>query len=90
MRGTVCPRGRGIKDGNRGGARALPSPCARGQSARIQHVPVPWSGIVWPSPFAIVLILGFFYLLLFRRIPRERQHKVQRKRQLEALLKDLD
>jgi hypothetical protein len=59
-------------------------------SGRIQHVPVPWSDIVWPSPFKIVLILGFLYLLLFRRMPRERQQKVQRKRQLEALLKELD
>ena len=47
--------------------------------------------MVWPSPFAIVLILGFFYLLLFRWMPRrERQHNVPRKRQLEALLKELD
>jgi len=59
-------------------------------SARISHVPVPWSEIVWPSPFKIVLILGFLYLLLFRWMPRERQHKVQRKRQLEALLKELE
>ena len=59
-------------------------------SVRIKHVPVPWSETVWPSPFAIVLILGFFYLLLFRWMPRERQHNVQRKRQLEALLKELD
>jgi hypothetical protein len=59
-------------------------------SGRIQHVPVPWSEIVWPSPFKIVLIFGFFYLLLFRWIPRGRQHNLQRKRQLEALLKELD
>ena len=58
-------------------------------SGRIQHVPVPWSDLVWPSPFAIVLILGFFYLL-FRRMAREQQQKVQRKRQLEALLRELD
>jgi hypothetical protein len=37
----------------------------------------------------IVLIL-FFYLLLFRWIPRERQNNVQRKRQLGDLLKELD
>jgi predicted membrane metal-binding protein len=30
---------------------------------RIRHVPVPWSEIVWPSPFSIILILGFLYLL---------------------------
>ena len=59
-------------------------------SGRIQHVPVPWSEIVWPSPSKIVLIFGFFYLLLFRWIPRGRQHNLQRKRQLEALLKELD
>ena len=59
-------------------------------SGRIQHVPVPWSETISPSPFAIVLILGFLYLLLFRRMPREREQNVQRKRQLEALLKELD
>jgi len=59
-------------------------------SGRIQHVPVPWSEIVWPSPFAIVLILGFVYLLFFRWIPRERQRHLSRKRQLEALVKELD
>ena len=59
-------------------------------SGRISHVPVPWSEMIWPSPFTMVLIVGFFYLLLFRWVPRERQHNVQRKRQLEALLKELD
>ena len=59
-------------------------------SGRIKHVPVPWSEIVLPSPFAIVLILGFLYLLFFRWIPRERQRNLLRKRQLEALLKELD
>ncbi len=59
-------------------------------SGRIQHVPVPWSEIVWPSPFKIVLILGFLYLLFFRWMPRERQHHLSRKYQLEALLKELD
>jgi MFS family permease len=59
-------------------------------SDRIKHVPVPWSEIDWPSPFAIVLILGFFYLLLFRWMPRERQRYLSRKRQLETLLKELD
>ncbi|MEO8316250.1 MAG: hypothetical protein ABI645_15820 [Pseudomonadota bacterium] len=57
---------------------------------RIKHVPVPWSDIGWPSPFAILLILGFFYLVLFRWMPRERQRYLSRKRQLEALLKELD
>ena len=59
-------------------------------SGRISHVPVPWSEIAWPSPFKIVLILGFLYLLFFRWMPRERQQKLSRKRQLEALLKELD
>ena len=59
-------------------------------SGRIKHVPVPWSEIVWPSPFKIVLILGFLYLLFFRWMPRERQRNLSRKRQLEALLKELD
>src|SRR6185436_20933792 len=36
---------------------------------RIRHVPVPWSEIVWPSPFKIVLIFGFFFLLFLRWIP---------------------
>jgi RNA polymerase sigma-70 factor, ECF subfamily len=58
-------------------------------SGRIRHVPVPWSEIVWPSPFVIVLVFGFLYLLFFRWIPRE-QRNVSRKRQLEALLKELD
>jgi uncharacterized membrane protein (DUF485 family) len=59
-------------------------------SGRISHEPVPWSEMIRPSPFAMVLIVGFFYLLFFRWIPRERQHNVQRKRQLEALLNELD
>ena len=59
-------------------------------SGRIRHVPVPWSEIVWPSPFKIVLILGFLYMLFFRWMPRERQRHLSRKRQLEALLKELD
>ena len=57
-------------------------------SGRISHVPVPWSEMIWPSPFKIVLILGFFYLLSRRSAPRERN--LSRKRQLEALLKELD
>ena len=57
---------------------------------RIKHVPVPWSDISWPSPFAIFLVLGFFYLVLFRWMPRVRQRYFARKLQLEALLKDLD
>ena len=59
-------------------------------AGRIKHVPVPWSEVIWPSPFRIVLILGLFYLLFFRWLPRLRQHSVSRKRQLEALLKEFD
>src|SRR6185503_5299646 len=59
-------------------------------SGRISHVPVPWSEIVWPSPFVIVLVFGFLYLLFFRWIPRKQRTVVSRKRQLEALLKELD
>jgi len=67
--------------------------CAKAVSilaGRIRHVPVPWSEIVWPSPFWIVLGFGFLYLLFFRWIPRGRQRNLSRKRQLEALLKELD
>jgi len=59
-------------------------------AGRIRHVPVPWNEIVWPSPFKIVLILGFLYLLFFRWMPREWQRSLSRKRQLETLLKELD
>jgi len=59
-------------------------------AGRIKHVPVPWSEIVWLSPFSIVLILGFLYLLFFRWMPRGRQRGLSRKRQLEALLKELE
>lgn len=59
-------------------------------AGRIKHVPVPWSELVSPSPFSIVLILGFLYLLFFRWIPRERQRNQSRKRQLEALLNELE
>jgi hypothetical protein len=59
-------------------------------SCRIRHVPVPWSEIVRPSTLLIVLILWFLYQLFFRWMPRERQRNLSRKRQLEALLKELD
>jgi hypothetical protein len=58
-------------------------------SRRISHVPVRWSEMIWPSPSTMVVIVAFFFLLFFRWIPRDR-HDVQRKRQLEALLKELD
>ena len=59
-------------------------------AGRIRHVPVPWNEIVWPSPFKIVLILGFLYLLFFRWMPQGWQRRLSRKRQLETLLKELD
>ena len=54
---------------------------------RIAHVPVPYSEFYW-SRLPIVLIFGFIYLLSRRSAPRERN--LSRKRQLEALLKELD
>ena len=54
---------------------------------RIAHVPVPYSDFYW-SPLPIVLIFGFIYLLSQRSAPRERT--LSRRRQLEALLKELD
>ena len=59
-------------------------------AGRIKHVPVPWSEIAWPSPFWTILILGFFCLWFVRWMPRERRRNLSRKRQLEALLKELD
>ena len=53
-------------------------------------MPVPYSEMHLPSPLAIVLILGFLCWVLFRSMPRERQCKLSRKRQLEALLTELD
>jgi peptidoglycan/LPS O-acetylase OafA/YrhL len=50
---------------------------------------VPWGEFDW-SPFPSVLILLFTSLLLFRWVPRARRRNVGRKRQLEALLKELD
>jgi uncharacterized integral membrane protein len=58
-------------------------------SGRISHVPVPWSDMR-PSPFGMVLLVLIVFLLVFRWIPRPRQRNEQRKRQLEALLKELD
>jgi hypothetical protein len=59
--------------------------------ARIAHVPVPYSEMDWPSPFWIVLILGLLCLELFWWAPRRwRRKNLPRKRQLEALLKELD
>ena len=58
---------------------------------RIAHVPVPYSEMDWPSPFWTVLISGLLCLELFRWGPRrERRKNLTRKRQLEAMLKELD
>jgi uncharacterized BrkB/YihY/UPF0761 family membrane protein len=58
---------------------------------RIAHVPVPYSEMDWPSPIWTVLIVGLLCLELFRWGPRrERRKNLPRKRQLEALLKELD
>jgi len=50
---------------------------------------VPWGEFDW-SPLPSVLILLCTYLVLFRWIPRARSRNLARKRQLEALLKELD
>jgi uncharacterized BrkB/YihY/UPF0761 family membrane protein len=50
---------------------------------------VPWGEFDW-SPFPSVFILLFTCLLLFRWVPRARRRNVGRKRQLEALLKELE
>jgi hypothetical protein len=57
-------------------------------SGRISHEPVRWTEMIRPS-FGTVLFLAFLCLALFRW-SRTRQDKVQRKRQLEALLKEFD
>ena len=58
---------------------------------RIAHMPVPYSEMNWPSPFWTVLILGLLCLELFWWAPRRwRRKNLPRKRQLEALLKELD
>jgi hypothetical protein len=45
----------------------------------------------WPSPFGTVVILGLLCLELFWWAPRRwRRKNLPRKRQLEALLKELD
>jgi hypothetical protein len=50
---------------------------------------VPWGEFDW-SPFPGVVILVFTCVLVFRWVPRARRRGVARKRQLEALLKELD
>jgi peptidoglycan/LPS O-acetylase OafA/YrhL len=50
---------------------------------------VPWGEFDW-SPFPSVLMLLFTCLLLFGWVPRARRRNVGRKRQLEALLKELE
>jgi Na+/melibiose symporter-like transporter len=58
---------------------------------RIAHVPVPYSEMPLPSLTWAVLIVVLLCLELFRWGPRRwRRHNLPRKRQLEALLKELD
>jgi hypothetical protein len=58
---------------------------------RIADVPVPYSELGLPSLNWTVLIFGLLCLELFRWAPRrERRKNLPRKRQLEALLKELD
>ena len=59
--------------------------------SRIAHVPVPYSEMNWPSPTWTVLIVVLLCLELFWWAPRRwRRKNLPRKRQLEALLKELD
>ena len=51
---------------------------------------VAYSEFDWPSAFPAVLIFGLACLWLFRRVAREQEHNLSGKRQLEALLKQLD
>jgi len=58
---------------------------------RIAHVPVPYEQFYW-SPLPVVLIFAFIYLSSAWGwgYGRERRKYVARKRELEALLKELD
>jgi len=51
---------------------------------------VPWGEFRWRPRIPTIAMLAFFYLWLFRWAPRERQRNAARKRQLEALLKEID
>lgn len=58
---------------------------------RIAHVPVPYSEFGWPFPLVIVLAFAFVFLVSFKGwAPRWQPDKLARKRQLEALLKELE
>jgi hypothetical protein len=58
---------------------------------RSADVPVPYSEMALPSPTWTVLIVVLLCLELFRWAPRRQRRKnLPRKRQLEALLKELD
>ena len=58
---------------------------------RIRHVPIPYDQFDW-SPLPIVLIFAFIYLssMWGWSYGRDRRKYVARKRELEALLKELD
>ena len=51
---------------------------------------VPWGEFGWPPGIPTIAILVFFCLWFFKWAPRERERSVTRKRQLEALLKELE
>lgn len=58
---------------------------------RIGSAPVPYGEMDWPSPFWTVVIVGLLCLELFWWAPlRERRRNLPRRRQLEALLNELD
>lgn len=57
---------------------------------RIAHVPVPYSDFYW-SPLPIILIFAFIYLSSSKWVPSsQRAHLARVKRELEAMLKELD
>lgn len=58
---------------------------------RIGDVPVPYSEMDWPSPVLTVVVLGLLCLELLWWAPRRlRRKNLPRRRQLEAMLKELD
>jgi hypothetical protein len=58
---------------------------------RVGNVPVPYSEMNWPPPLWAVLVLGLLSLELFWWAPRRQRRKnLPQKRQLEALLEELD
>jgi hypothetical protein len=58
-------------------------------SRRIAHVPVPYSDFYW-SPLPVVVIFVVVYLSSLWSASRMRERHASRRRQLEALLRELD